>query len=258
MATATRADSNLAANFTQSTLADAIKQAFTNAGFANPVDDFTSGSDRILVYSQVVDSAKTYGTNYIRVRIASSLTLFQQILTGWNASNHTGSNGSSEYAYNSQSLNSSSPVTIISLNGGNEYKFVCISQGGYFWILGILTPSNRPNWWDLNSFSYGFIPVNTYWNSWRSSTMNPYANADYSVSLSYAEMSNPNPITNKRDITTGLLFYSKSNAGIACKTSDDLVQCCANGIARYETIQASGNQYLVINPGAGGLAVRTA
>ncbi|ARV59145.1 hypothetical protein BZZ01_11285 [Nostocales cyanobacterium HT-58-2] len=255
MAIATRTDSSLAANFTQASLIDAIKQGFTNAGFSNPVDEFTSGSDKNLVYSQIVDSNKKYGSNFIKVRLTTGFSIYQQIFTAWNPSNHSGENGSNEYGYY-YGFDSKSPVNIVSLNGGNEYKFNCLSQGGSFWLLGILVPEKRPTWWDLNSFSYGFIPANFYLNEWRSSNVNPYSNSTYSVSLAYGQLTNPNPQTNKRDIMAGLLFYTQSNCGIACKTSDELVMCSANGIARYEFIQASGMQYLVVNPGAGGLAVR--
>ncbi|ARV60627.1 hypothetical protein BZZ01_20235 [Nostocales cyanobacterium HT-58-2] len=258
MAIATRTDSTLSANFTQSTFVDALKQAFLNAGFSNPIDDYTGGTDRILVYSQTVDNTKTYGTNYLRIRITSGLVIYQQLLTAWNTSNHSGSNASAEYAYNSNTLNTNSPVSFTSINGGNEYKFVTISNS-YFWILGLLTPEKRPSWWDLNSFSYGFIPIDYSYNSqWRSSNMNPYGNANYNSNIGAGNMANANPTTNKRDIITGILLYTQSNYGIGAKTSDDIVVCCANGIARNEVIAVGNNQYLVLQPITGGLGVRIA
>jgi hypothetical protein len=258
MAVATRTDSTLASGFTQTTLGDAIKQAFINAGFPAAIDDYVSGTDRFLVFSQVVDSAKTFGTNILRVRISSSFYIFQQLFTSWNSTSKAGGNGSTEYYNSSITINPNSLLSITSLNGGSEYRFVCLSQGSSFWLLGLMAPTNRPTWWDLNSFSYGFIPAGSASLTWRSSNISPYNNTDYDISLGYVQMASANPITNKRDITTGLLLYSRSYAGVACKTSDDLVQCCASGIARYETIQASGNQYLVVIPGTGALAVRVA
>ncbi len=257
MVVASRTDSSLATGFTQSSLGDALKQAFINAGFPSAIDDFTSGTDRNIVFSHVADSSKAYGTNFLKVRINSSLTIFQQLFTSWNTSTKSGSNGSSEYSYSSSVLSASSSLSMTSLNGGSEYRFVCLSQSSNFWLLGTLIPANRPAWWDLNSFSYGFFCTSvSSLKTWRSSNVNPYSNTDFNLNLGFNEMAIANPVTNKRDMIIGLLLLSQSTAGVAGKTSDDLAHCCASGVARYESIQASGNQYLIISPGVGALGVR--
>lgn len=244
MAIATRTDINLASGFTQTSVIDAIKQGFLNAGFSHPIDDFTSGTDRILVYSQVVDASKVYGTNYLRLRFTSNLIPCQQLFTGWNVSTHIGTNGSGEHTHSGYGLNSSTPLTITSLNGGSEYNFVCLSQSGTFFLLGLLTPEKRPTWWDLNSFPYGFINTSYhYQHNWRTANISPYGTTEYhSPFINWDQMGNPNPITNKRDIVTGMLLFSTNYNGIAGKTSDDLTICYANGIAKNEVIQADGKQ----------------
>ena len=96
MVVATKTEASLAATITQTSFANALKTAFTSAGYSAVFDDYTSSTDRILVYAHVVDNSKVYGTSYLRIRITSALLIYQQIYSTWNATAHTGTGSSTE------------------------------------------------------------------------------------------------------------------------------------------------------------------
>jgi hypothetical protein len=256
MAIATRYDSQLVPTITQATLISALLNAFTDAGYSAQTANFTSGTDRILVYEFPIDTSKTFGTNFIRIRITSTLQVFQQIFTAWNTVNNTGSNGSTEI--NLGTLVTNVQVNFCALNGAAEYKLVLLTQGTLFIPLGILAPQNRPTWWDLNSWSWGFIATTASMNVWRSSLLNPYNNAEFDTFLNSSRMSNPNPQTNRRELLTGLMLLTQSNTGVAGRTSDDLASASASGSGRYDVLALFGSnqKYLLLVNVAGGLAIR--
>lgn len=259
MAIATRNDSFVAPTITQQLLYDAIKQAMINAGYSSPFDEYTSGTDKIVVYAIVLDSTKTFGTTYLRVRVTTAFAVGQQLYSTWNATTHTGTNASTEYV--ATAFSSSAQINFTALNGGIEYKLALLYQGSLFYPLGYLSPANRPSWWDLNTWNYCLHPGTATFSSFRSPSSTPYANnALYDSSLNIARMGSANLQTNRRDILPGILIYSQSNQGIGGRTSDDLIMVAGTGSTRFDTLQAPGDakQYLILVPDAGGLAIRVA
>ncbi|BAY89656.1 MULTISPECIES: hypothetical protein [unclassified Tolypothrix] len=258
MAIATRTDSSLSATVTQTTLVNALKTAFTNAGYSSPISDYTSGTDRILVYQWDVDNTKVQGINYLRVRISNTLIIYQQLYTTWNTGTNTGTNSSSEVTYTT--LAATNTIGFVSLNGSTEYKLVLITQGTTFIPLGLLVPANKPDWWDLNNWSYGFIFLTSTMQTLRTSNANPYSNTDFDYLTNTTRIANVNGQTNRRDIFSGLVLLSQSNQGSAGRTSDDVGQYCGNGSARYDTAPVFGTsqQYLVVVNAASGIIIRTA
>jgi hypothetical protein len=256
MAVATRTDTTLAATITQTSFVNALKTAFTSAGYSSIFDDYTSGTDRILVYAQIVDSSKVYGTVYLRIRITSSLAILQQIYTTWNPTARTGTGNSAEVPMITFATNGT--VSFVSLDIGIEGRLVIISQGTLYVPLGIITPLNRPTWWDLNSWNYGFIFTSNSVNILRSTTVNPYGNTEYDTFLNNSRMGTPNTTFNGRDILTGIVLLSQSSTGVACRTSDDFGIGSCSGNARYDLLPVTGTtqQYLVINNVSGGLVIR--
>ena len=258
MAIATKTDSFIAPTITQQSLYDGIKQAMSNAGYSTVFDEFTSGTDRIVIYAIVLDSTKTYGTTYLRVRITSSFVVGQQLYSTWDATAHAGTNPSTEYT--STAFLNSVQINFTALNGSTEYKFVLIQQSALFYPLGYISPANKPNWWDLNAFNYCFHLVDSVFFNFRSTSITPYAgnNSTYDSSLNQSRMGTANQQTNRRDILPGILFYNQANQGIGGRSSDDLVMVAGNGTTRFDILQAPGDnkQYLLLNPASGGLAVR--
>ena len=256
MVVATKTDSSLPATITQTSFVNALKTAFTNAGYTSIFDDYTNSTDRILVYAQVVDAAKTYGTVYLRVRITSALLIYQQIYSTWNATAHTGTGNSAEVLM--VTLVTNIAVSFVSLNIGIEGALVSISQGTLYAPLGVIVPVNRPTWWDLNSWNYGFIFTTNSTNILRGTTINPYTNNDYDTFLNNTRLGTPNTTFNGRDILLGIALLTQSNTGVACRTSDDFGFGSCSGNARYDLLPVQGTtqQYLVVNNVAGGLVIR--
>lgn len=257
MAIATRVDSFVPATLTHQSLYDGIKLGFTNAGFSNIVDQYIAGTDKIIVYGIVLDSAKTFGTTYLRVRVTSTLVIATAIYTAWNATAHTGSNASNEVAY--PALVSSAPINFVALNGGDEFKFAVLWSGAVTLFLGFIAPANRPAWWDLNTWNYCFFPTDSTLTLLYSSLLNPYNTQTTHTSLNNVYMGLSNLQTNRRDVLPGVIFYNASNRGIAGRTSDDLIMVAASGASRFDTIQIPGDtkEYLLLSNVSGGLAVRT-
>lgn len=260
MAVATRTDSFLAPTITQQTLYDAVKQAMTNAGYPAPTQEFTSGTDRVVVYAIVLDNTKTFGTTYLRVRVTTTFIIGQQLFSTWNTATSTGTNGSTEYT--STAFLSTAQLNFTALNGGTEYKLALLYQGALFYPLGYFAPVNKPAWWDLNAWNYCLHPVDNTFTTIRGVTVTPYAanNTNYDTNLNYTRMGTANQQTNRRDILPGILIYNQANQGISGRTSDDLVMVAGSGATRFDTLQAPGDskQYLLLNPASGGLAVRVA
>jgi hypothetical protein len=257
MAIATRIDSTLNSNWTQATLFDAVKLALANAGYSAPVSDFTSGTDRIAVYSIVLDGAKTYGTSFLRVRVSNAFVVGTQLLATWNPATNTGTGGGTEIV--NTALVTTTTVNFVALNGGSEYKLVLVYQNAIYFPVGFLSPANKPVWWDLNSFNYCFIPAAITFALLRGTTLSPYANSELDSTLNNARMGIANTITNRRDVLPGVVLFTQANQGIAGRTSDDLIMLAASGTTRLDTIQIPSDtkQYLVINPAVGGLCIRT-
>lgn len=257
MTVATRTDNTITATVTQTKLVDGIKAAMINAGFINGAyDDYTS-TNRILVYELIVDAAKTYGKIYFIISISSGLVITTQVAATWNATNHTGTGLSTTTT--STAFLTGINIICTAFNGGDEYKLVQLVQGSVVVPLGLIAPATKPSWWDLNLWNYGFAPTGSGWQTWRSSAINPYSNDAYNALVNTTSLGTANPQTSRRDVLTGIVFLSASNAGAACKSSDDLASVAATGSTRYDAIQPQGTtqQFTIINPTAGGLAIRT-
>ncbi|WP_029635987.1 hypothetical protein [[Scytonema hofmanni] UTEX B 1581] len=253
---AIRKDSTLGASFTQATLFAAIKAATLDAGFSNPIDDYTSGTDRIAVYAFVTDASKTYGTTYYRVRVTTAFSVSISLYQAWNSTTHTGTNGSGEYT--SSTLIASNTVNFVALAGGSEYKFVFITQNTTFIPLCVIVPSTRPSWWNLNNWNYAFLLVTNSLNVAVSTGLNPYSNVTSNLLINNALMATANPQSNLSDVMTGLIFMSSSTRGISGKTSDDLGSACVFASSRYNIIATDtmDQNFLIINPVAGGLVIK--
>lgn len=256
MAIAVRTDSFVAPTLTQQSIYDGLKAAFANAGYPAPFAEFTSGTDRVVVYAVVLDATKTYGTSYIRIRVTAGFIIGQQLFSTWAIATQVGTNGSTEITYTALTTNIT--VNFIALNSGVEYKLVLIYQGTNYIQLGFLSPEFRPSWWDLNAWNYCYLPTTNVFNVYRSTALNPFANAENDTNLAIIRMSIANVITNRRDILPGVILFTQVNQGITGRTSDDLVMVAANGMTRFDTLQIPNDakEYLLLNSGNGALAAR--
>lgn len=253
-----RTDSFVSPTLTQQSVYDGIKTAFANAGYPAPFDEFTSGTDRVVVYAVVLDATKTYGTSYLRIRLTTGFVIGQQLFSTWAIATHTGTNGNTEITYTAFTTNIA--VNFVSLNGGAEYKLVLAYQGTIYVQLGFVSPENRPSWWDLNAWNYCYLPTTNTFSVYRSTALNPFANTENDTNLGVSRMSIANVITNRRDILPGVVLFTQANQGIVGRTSDDFVMVAASGMTRFDIVQIPGDtrQYLLLNSGNGALALRFA
>ncbi|MDZ8023582.1 MAG: hypothetical protein RMX97_02635 [Nostoc sp. DedQUE11] len=260
MAIATRTETTLSPTITQTSLVNAIKNAFLNAGYSAVYDEFVSGTDQILVYEWVNDSTKNFGKTYLRIRVTTTLLIGQQLYALWNIGTHTGTNGSTEATYSS--FSSSTTILLNALNGGEEYKFVFLSQGTLLVPLGIIAPFDRPGWWDLNSWAYGFFFTTSSPSVLRgvATAALPYSSSDFDTFLTNSRMSSVNPQTSKPDIIKGLLLLTQSSSGVGGATSEDLAIGAFNGQTRLSIVAPlnSSQEYLVLSNVTGGLGIRIA
>lgn len=259
MPIATRTDSALAPTLAQASLVSALKTALTAAGLSTLVDDYTSGSDRIIVYQIIQDASKVFGTSYLRVRITSTLTVATQILSGWTVATHSGSNASTELSF--ATFSTSVGISFYALNASPELNLVMIAQGATHVAVGVLSPYYRPSWWDLNSYSYAFIPTSNSLTGWRAPNSNPYTSNDYASSLGNASLNSPSRVTNRRSVGMGVILFAPSFEGDTGRTSDEIATCAAVGLSRYDLLQVPGSpnrDYLILNNAAGGIGVRVA
>jgi hypothetical protein len=253
---ATRTNLVLGSNFTQATLVDALKLGMSNAGFSAPIDEYISGSDKVVVYSFVTDSAKTFGTTYLRIRVTTTLSIAAVLYANWNVISHSGSSGSPKAQFSGLVTNNS--VNFTALNGGAEFKFLFITQGTTIIPLGIFAPANKPNWWNVDNWTYAFTWASSSLNTVTGTAINPYAQSTYSLLINNSLMINANPQTGTSDVLTGLILLNNSGKGIAGKTSDDLGSACVSGTTRYNTISSdtANHNFLIINPASGGLVIK--
>lgn len=258
MAIAIKTDSSVPPTITQQSLYDGIKQAFVNAGYSVPFDEFVSGTDKVLVYQAVIDASKTYGTAYLRIRVTTTFVVAQQILATWNTATKAGTGGATEVVYTALVANAA--VNLMALNMGVEAKLILLYQGTVYYPLGYVSPSNRPSWWDLNAWPYAFVPTANTFTLYRSTTVNPFANTEHDTTLGSVRMGTANVISNRRDVLASIVFFTQANQGIVGKSSEDFAMVSATGLSRFDIFQTPTDlkQYLLLNPVAGGLALRIA
>ncbi|MFN6484628.1 MULTISPECIES: hypothetical protein [unclassified Nostoc] len=263
--TCTRTITTLNAGFTQAQLSAALQTAFANAGFSSLFDSFTSGTDLCLVYAFTTDATKTYGITYIRIRITTGFVIYQQPYGSWNTSTHTGTGTGTGTEINYGTLVNTVNVIFNSLTNGNEARLVCVNQGSTFLLLGAITPSILRGSWDLNSYTASFIPNTNTLTSIIGTIFNQYYSISTSTSMintllgaGSALLAGANIVDLQRDILTGVPLLNNTNGGFLGQLSSDFAICASNGSTRYDVIVPTGTsqQYLVIVPGSGGIAVR--
>jgi hypothetical protein len=255
MAIATRVETLLLPTWTRDNLFDALKTAFINAGFSAHYDDYVSGTDRYLVYEYVNDAVATYGKTYHAYRVLSNLNNNQAVASSHNLTTKAWTDSTSGAL--AGAANSSQSLILNAFNLGSEGRLVCLSQTGYFQILGLLTPANRPSWWNLGAYPYGFFFENP--SSLRGTSRSPFANATYTGFLGNSALGVTNRNTGKPDIFKTMHLLNGSNEGVACWTSGDIGFGAFSGQTRYaEIIDSEENTiWTIVNNVAGGLCLRT-
>jgi hypothetical protein len=252
-------NSNLLPTITQANLTTAIKNALAATNFPTLFDE-VSGDPHLVIYEITLNNTATFGKAYLEIEITNDLKVRQRLHTNWDPIANTGAN-SGPWGPQIQ-FNNSTEITFRGFEKSDECRLVGIRQSNQIQFLGYLYPANKPAWWSENSSLYCFIPGSNNFVTWHgaAASNSPYGNATYTSSLGRAQMASSNPITSKRDVVTGILLYSNSNQGVCGRTSDELVMVSGSGLGIYDIIQVTPNveEYTLLVPAAGGLALRTA
>ena len=248
--------------------ASLLKTSFSNAGFLEIYDEVEQFNNRIIVYNVIFDSNKTFGSVFLKLEFSLisefAVSIFQELYPGWDADNHqpTGSDGS--LGTNNITFNRNVPLEIRSYNGGEEFKLIAVAQGYNFALLGYIRPEVRHPVFDDNICPYVFQSDNNWYDpfkNWMSTTLNPfgdYQNSRFTSSFGADQLAKPNPITNKRDILNGVIFYSYNNVGVAGQTSSNIISVAAEGLAKFDSIivEPGIEEYILLYPGNGCMGVR--
>ncbi len=250
-------NSNLLPPINKTNLTVAIKNALAAAGFPVLFDEVSTNTTDRVIYEIALNNAANFGKAYLEIEINYILQVRQRLHTDWDRVNNTGW-GSGPWGPQVQ-FNFNTEITFRGFEKSDECRLVGIRQSSTTQFLGYLRPINKPIWWNENNYLYGFIPGANNLIAWNGAGNSPYGNATYTSSLGRAQMATANPITSKRDVVTGILLYSNSNQGACGRTSDDLVMVSGSGLGFYDIIQVIPGQeeYTVLVPAAGGLALRT-
>lgn len=249
---------------TQTNLAEAIKSAMNSAGFGAVFDEYTGGTDRFLIYQLTFDPSKVYGTVFLVIKITNALGVTQRLYTNWNKTTRIGDNPGTETSTSSAILANNSQVDFVGFTKSPEFRLVALYQGTVSIFLGYVRPETKPNWWEENNFPFVFIPTsNSNFVTWYSTGLSPYSGSigtrdRFSAHINVGQFSAPNPVTNRRDILSNILFYAHSNEGIAARSSSDLAMMASTNLVRRDIIQVSVGveEYYLLNNVVGGLGVR--
>lgn len=256
---ATRTQTILSPTVTQLALADAIKAAFVALGYSS-VDDYISGTDRLLVFSLQQDATKTYGTIFLRCRITTALAVSQTIGVSFNSTTKALTNESSAAAV--ITFGSTTEINLITYANGSQYRLVTLNQGTgtSTTILGIFRPTNKPSWWDEGVSPYAFIAFNnnnTNLKDFVCANLPPFTSMTGAGIESSSRMTNPNPITGKRDLLPNLPLYTSTSHGICGNLPEDFALVCGSGSAKLDILEVSSTEkYEFIYSGANPVVVR--
>lgn len=251
--------------FTQLQFAEAIKTAMSNAGFGAVFDEYSPGTDRILIYQLTFDPGKLYGTVYLQIKITTALAITQRLYTNWNKTTRVGDNPGTETTVTGAAFVNNNSIEFIGFSKSPEFRLIAVYQGTTTAYLGYVRPETKPQWWDENAYPYAFVPVsNSNFATWYGPGLTPYSGGANTggrlqAHLNVSQFGTQNPVTNKRDVLSNILFYAWSNEGIAGRSSSDLVQIASTNMVRKDVLQVTPGveEYFLLNAAAGGLGVRT-
>lgn len=258
MVTATRTTITSPATLNQQTLGDAIKSVLSTAGLTTVYDDTVTSTNRNIVYQIVVDSTKTYGTWYYRIRIDSTLNIITSAGTAWNKTTAVMTNGTSETGWGIP--NGAYPTSIVAVNCGTDGSLAFLLNNNTVWTLGVFFPATRPSWWDMNFWTWGFHFSHGAHATCKSTTVNPYGNENYNTLWARSDMAYPNNQFKFIDILRGNILFSQSNQGIAGRVGDDWGIGCFYGISPFQTdnLPSTGELFFIPTGGSGGLCIKIA
>lgn len=261
----TRTSNSIAAPITSTLLLDGLRVGMQNAGFGSRISTYTSGNETRDIYETDYGTGQTYSKSYLQTRVNSSALLVSAALYwSWNVSNNTGSADPAVTSSN-MTVNTSTSVNFVALNGGHEFRALIIVQGTSIGAIQLLRPSLRPAWWTDNDFPYFFIGSNITggsqflnYSSTGGNSLNPFLSV--SARLRPVQMQGINHLSQRQVLTHPYLETTSTptNQGVLGQFGADLGQCSGNNASIFDLIEVlpGVNEWAILNPSNGGLAVR--
>lgn len=258
-----KVDTNLAPLITQANLIAAIATAMANAGLTTLFDSYNTGGIEYRVY-ELNFNGLIYGKVYLQISVTAALLVQQRLHTSWTVATHVGANAGTQSTGVTFVTGTSINFAAIKPTAGKEYGIVVMYQGTTIKHLGYLRPTNKPAWWDENSYAYCFIPTTIAWSAFATVAIaaSPYGSATLNGSGGDGNLSNPSS-DGKRDVLTGIFINSgttglNANTGKAARTSDELGVASATGTNVMSLIQVTvgSDEYYILNPVAGAPVIK--
>lgn len=260
-----RTNSSIAAPITGTLLRDGLRAAIQNTGIGARIDDYTSGNETRDVYQQDYGTALTYSNAFIETRI-NTLTMMISLALyhSFNTTTNTGS-ANPAVTQNNMVINTATSVNFVSLDGGAEFRMVLVIQGSTIGVLALVRPTlARPAWWTDSDYPYFFINRNitgisqlVQFDSTGGTALTPFSSITQEVRAAKVLGLNPN---SRRQLVTGVQLQTSTgtNRGLIGQFSNDFALCSGTNALALDLIEVvpGVNEWLILNPAEGGLAVR--
>lgn len=237
-------------------LATAIDIAMKEAGFTGGIVDMLS-ANKTLTYPLDMGTGAGYAPLALRVTVKSTFYVEQELLTQWDESTDTYELASSS---SSSRAIASNDYLLLSCNHAEIKTVVVYNTSGVKKLLGYLRPSQKPSWWDETIYPYVFFVSDLTYSVLYNfpSDLSPFNSYDYNLA-SYADMKNPNTITGKIDLLSGLALFADSEHGVVGLFGEDVCRASAGGLSPGSLCVVEANQqYILLSAGASALAVKSA
>lgn len=249
---ATVTTANLAAGYTQATLADALVAILTPA-YGAPVRSNVSGTLR-AVFGPLPKAQAGDRDVWAVLEVTTSFIVTHQLTSSFAAPSTVGPlTGATGGVFGS----TGSPIQLTLFHKPGEFAILALSQSSTRLYCGALMPLDLPATWvrathipAFNLCSSGMASLNMF-----SGALNPY-NVNQSVALrSPSAVTTEDAASTKRDVLP-VLYYSITVANLG-HTSPDLAAGAANGTTFLDKIQISaGEEYVILEPTGTGQMVR--
>lgn len=229
----------LAANYTQQSHYDALKAGLIAAGWGNPIDEYTSGTTKNMVFKPLTTG--TYAARlHLRVEISSANFISFYTADGWDVATHSTqkeASGGTVGSYNS----TAQVLDYLILTGANGYV-ISAHQGSARGAGGALLVDLTMTEWDTALF----LPFLTWGGSGQlqmpsGSAKNPWGSttsATFRADVSTLGLAVVNTLNNLRELVVGLALAN--NLALLGYLPDDFGRVVSQNAAFWDTYTVDG------------------
>jgi len=262
--TVIRTNSSITPPINSTTLLAGLETAMQNAGFGTKIHRYVVGNETRDVY-RVQFSPDTYGTAYFITAVTNNLSIGCSLHYDFNTSTNTGSSLPAN-SYTNMTVQNGAGVNFVAFNGGTQFKMVLIIQGVAVGALSLVRPSlARPNFWTDNQYPYFFMGSYitgsnkfTTWAATGGASLHPYSYTEVGLRPINLQGSLPD---GKRQVVCSVQLQSIAGprGGFIGQFDSDIAQVSGQNTNMLDLIivEPGVEEYTILDPVSGGLAVRT-